>query len=102
MITLLKKGNRHVWESLEDYRPITLLNIELKILAWLLVDCLQLVINNPIGPEQNYAVKGRSNQDNLHLVYKVLEGIEDGAVLINLEQSKAFQIGLTIGFWTLF
>ena len=26
MITLLKKGGKHVWEGLDDYRPITLLN----------------------------------------------------------------------------
>ena len=37
-------------------------------------------------------MKGRSIQDNLHLVREVLEGLEDGteAVLINLDQSKAF------------
>ena len=28
VITLLKKGGRHVWEDLDDYRPITLLNRE--------------------------------------------------------------------------
>ena len=33
VITLLKKGGRHVWEGLDDYRPITLLNTELKTLA---------------------------------------------------------------------
>ena len=33
VITLLKKGDRHVWEDLDNYRPITLLNTELKILA---------------------------------------------------------------------
>ena len=33
VITLLKKGGRHIWEGLDDYRPITLLNTELKILA---------------------------------------------------------------------
>ena len=33
VITLLKKGARHVWEDLDDYRPITLLNTELKNLA---------------------------------------------------------------------
>ena len=32
VITLLKKGGKHVWEDLDDYRPITLLNTELKIL----------------------------------------------------------------------
>ena len=26
VITLLKKGGRHVWEGLDDYRPIALLN----------------------------------------------------------------------------
>ena len=35
-------------------------------------------------------MKGRSIQDNLHLAREILEGIEDEAVLINLDQSKAF------------
>ena len=92
VITLLKKGSKHVWEGLDDYRPITLLNTELKILARVLANSLQLVINDLIGPEQTYAVKGRSIQDNLHLIRVVLEGIEDGtkAALISLDQSKAF------------
>ena len=64
VITLLKKGGKYVWEDLDDYRPITLL----KILAWVLANRLQLVISDLIGPEQNYAVKRRSIQDNLHLV----------------------------------
>ena len=89
VITLLKKGGRHVWEGLDDYRPITLLNTELKILARVLANRLQLVISDLIGPEQTFAVKGRSIQDNLHLIR---EGIEDGteAKLISLDQSKAF------------
>ena len=87
VITLLKKDVRHVWEDLDDYRPITLLNIELKILARVLANCLQLVISDLIGAEQNYAVKGRSIQDNLHLVRKILEELEDDAetALINLD-----------------
>ena len=31
VITLLMKGGRQVWEVLDDYRPITLLNTELEI-----------------------------------------------------------------------
>ena len=91
-ITLLKKRGRHVWEGLDDYRPITLLNTELKILARVLANRLQLVISDLIGPEQTFAVKGRSIQDNLHLILEVLEGTEDGteAALISLDQSKAF------------
>ena len=78
--------------DLDDYRPITLLNTELKILAQVLANRLQLVISDLIGPEQNYAVKGRSIWDDLHLVRQILEGIKDDteAALINLDQSKAF------------
>ena len=92
VITLLKKGGRHVWEGLDDYRPITLLNTELKILARVLANGLQRVISDLIGPEQTFAVKGRSIQDNLHLIREVLEGIGDDseAALISLDQSKAF------------
>ena len=92
VITLLKKGGRHIWEGLDDYRPITLLNTELKILAGVLTNRLQLVISDLIGPEQTYAVKRRSIQDNLHLIREVLEGIkyDTEATLISLDQSKAF------------
>ena len=68
VITLRKKGDKHVWKDLDDYRPITLLNTELKILARALANRLQLVISDLIGPEQNYAMNGRSIQYNLHLV----------------------------------
>ena len=72
--------------------PITLLNTELKILARVLANRLQLVISDLIGPKQTYAVNGRSIQDNLHLIREVLEGIEDDteAAPISLDQSKAF------------
>ena len=91
VITLLKKGGRHVWEGLVDYRPITLLT-QLKILARVLANRLQLIISDLIGPEQTFAVKGRSIQDNLHLIREVLEGIKDDteSALISLDQSKAF------------
>ena len=76
----------------KSYWPITLLNTELKILARVLANRLQLVISDLIGPEQTFAVKGRSIQDNLHLICEVLEGIKDDteAALISLDQSKAF------------
>ena len=92
VITLLKKVDRHVWEGLDDYRPITLLNTELKILIRVLVNILQLVINDLIGLEQTYAVKRRSIQDNLLLIREILEGLKDGTetALINSDLSKAF------------
>ena len=83
VITLLKKGGKHVWEGLDTV---------LKILVQVWANCLLIVISDLIGPEQTYAVKGRSIRDNLHLIREVLEGIEDGTetALIILDQSKAF------------
>ena len=92
VITLLEKEGRHVQGELDDYRPITLLNTELKILDRVLANRLQLVISDLIGPEQNNAVKGRLIRENLHLVRQIIEGIKDDtkAALIYLDQSKAF------------
>ncbi len=56
VFSLLKKEGWHVRGELDDYRPITLLNTELKILARVLANRLQLFISDLIGPEQNYAV----------------------------------------------
>ena len=92
VITLLKKCGRHVWEDLNDYWLIILLNTELKILTLVLANRLQLVISDLIGPGKNYAVKGRSIQDNLRLVREILDRLKDDteAALIILDQSKAF------------
>ena len=86
VITLRKRGGRHVWDDLDDFGLLTLLNT--KILVRFLGNRLQLVISDLIGPEQNYSVKGRSIPDNLHQGREVLEDTK--AVLINLDQSKAF------------
>ena len=78
MITLLKKGGKHVWEGLDDYTPITLLNTELKILS----RSKRIV----------YSFIYKSIQDDLHLIREVLEEIKDitKATLISLHQSNAF------------
>ena len=70
---MLKKRGKHVWGELDDYRPIILLNTELKILARILAKRLRIVVEDLIGPEQNYAVKRRSIQNNLHLVREIIE-----------------------------
>ena len=91
VITLLRK-DKGGGGNLDNYRPITLLNTELKILAKILTERLQLVADRLLGPEQTCAVKGRTIQSNLHLIRTILEGVKDDdcAALINLDQSKAF------------
>lgn len=70
-----------------------MLNTELKILAKVLLNWLQVVISELIEPKQNYAVKRRSIQNNLHLIHTILDGGKEDdteTALINLDQSKAF------------
>ena len=50
VITLLKKGGRHVWKDLDDYLPMTLLNTELKILARIFANRLSVVQAWPLTP----------------------------------------------------
>ena len=54
MITLIKKGGKHVLEKLDDNRPITLLNTDLKILVRVLSNRLMLVVSDLNGPDQSY------------------------------------------------
>ena len=73
VITLQKKAGRHIWEDLDDNRRIT----ELKILAQVLANFLQLIISDLNGPVQNYPMKGRSFHDNLRLPREILKGLKD-------------------------
>lgn len=86
---LLKNGQG--W-YLDDYRLITLLNAELKILAKILMGCFQSVAKSLLGLEQTCAVKRWTIQNNLHLICTILEGVKDDkqAAQIKLDQSKAF------------
>ena len=67
-----------------------MLNTELKILAKILANRLQIVLGRLIGPEQTSCVKGRSIQDNLHLIRTIIEKAAGKVALIKLDQNKAF------------
>ena len=89
VVKLLRK-DKDGGDGIDNFRPITLLNTELKILAKVLSNRLQTVLASLIGPEQTCSVKGRTIQDNLHLVRTIIENVDSGAALIKLDQSKAF------------
>ena len=48
MITLVKEGGRDVWEKLDDFRPVTLLNTELNIFAQILANHLLIIVGDLI------------------------------------------------------
>lgn len=85
----LNEGDR-----INNFRLISLLNREVKILAKLLAKRLAHVASSLIGVAQTCAVLGRSIQDNLHLMRYTLEGPDDisgtGGVLVHLDQANVF------------
>lgn len=89
VITLLKT-HKHGGRD-EDYRPITLLNTELRFLAKILTDRLQSVADILLGSQLTCVVKSGTIQSNLYLIRTIIEGIDDDDdTLINLNQFKSF------------
>jgi len=84
-----KKGDR---SRLANYRPITLLNVDLKILTRLLSKRLAKVLASLIHENQK-CVPGRHITDNIHLIQDLIDLInnnEEEAAFLLFDQEKAF------------
>ena len=84
-----KKGDR---SRLANYRPITLLNVDLKILTRLLSKRLAKVLSSLIHENQK-CVPGRHITDNIHLIQDLIDLInnnEEEAAFLLFDQEKAF------------
>ena len=66
-ITLICKDKSQS-DDMKFYRPISLLNIDYKIISKILSQRLSNILPKIIGIDQTCAVKGRSIFDNLHLI----------------------------------
>ncbi|KAK3545128.1 hypothetical protein QTP70_001240 [Hemibagrus guttatus] len=90
-VTLLyKKGDR---TELANWRPITLLTVDYKILAKLMVLHLREVMARVVHPDQTCGVPGRVCGMNLALVRDALAWADQRRVplaLLSLDQEKAF------------
>ena len=87
---LFKKGDRR---DLKNWRPISLLTVDYKILAKVLENRLSLVLPSIIHGDQTCSVPGRSIRDNCRLLQDVVDycDLQDlPAALVSLDQEKAF------------
>ena len=93
VITLLfKKGDN---QSLKNWRPITLLNCDYKIIAAVLAGRLQKVIGSIVNETQTGYIKGRLASTNVRLVKDVIRYLrnnnQSGAVML-VDFTKAFDV----------
>ena len=92
VITLLpKKDKDHL--LIKNYRPITLLNVDYKILAKCLANRIKRVIYGLIHPDQSGFLKGRNIGNNVRLILDLIEHSHTNEIpgaIILLDIEKAF------------
>ena len=84
-----KKGDRN---QLKNYRPITLLNIDLKIINKCFADRIKKILPNLVHENQT-CVPGRHIESNIHLTQNLIDHANErgrNLALIFLDQEKAF------------
>jgi exonuclease III len=80
-------------ENMKNWRPISLLNVDYKILSKVLTTRLGNVMASIIHPNQTSGIKGRSIVDNLHLLRNIFDYVSQKDIpcaWINLDFLKAF------------
>jgi hypothetical protein len=92
VITLLPKKDSDR-SLLSNWRPVSLLNTDYKILSKTLVNRLKSLANRFISSNQNSAVPGRSIYDTLHLLRNVFDYCKARnfpCLAVSIDQAKAF------------
>lgn len=91
MITLLpKKGDL---ADIKNWRPISLLGVDYKILSKALTNRLKLYISTIIHPDQSYCIPKLTIFDNLFLIRDLVSFAKQNKLnvgFLSLDQEKAF------------
>ena len=78
---------------MKNWRPISLLNVDYKILSKALTNRLSKVLTSIVGEDQTCSVPGRTIFDNPALFRDTLDYInltDETRILVTLDQEKAF------------
>jgi len=90
--TLLYKG-KGVRKELKNWRPISLLNCDYKILTKVIASRISPVLPDLINPDQTCGIPGRNSFENLFNVSAVYDQFVDSnqkALIVTFDQEKAF------------
>lgn len=92
VITLVFKGKGSILD-LENYRPISLLNVDYKILAKVLANRIKKLMGGIIHISQSYSIPGRDIADTLGTVRDIIEHMKSdntGEIVLGIDWNKAF------------
>ena len=92
IITCLPKGNKPR-QYLQNWRPITLLNVDYKILSSVIANRMKKVLPDIISNNQKGFLKGRYIGENIRTIYDLIEVLENSqskALLLLVDFEKAF------------
>ena len=92
-VTRLIYKKRGDIKNLKNWRPISLLNVDYKIISKVLTLCLSKVLESIVNPDQTCSVPGRSILSNVTLLRDIIDFIQETdecAILVSLDQEKAF------------
>ena len=92
LIRLIYK-NRGERTDLKNWRPISLLTVDYKILSKVITNRMKLIMPLLVGEEQTCGVVGRNIHDNLMVLRDTIDYVEldnSEAALISIDQEKAF------------
>ena len=90
-IKLLYKKNDH--KNLKNWRPISLLNNDYKILSKIIVNRLSPLLQNYILPQQNAGIPGRKIENvhyNIQAILEMAEQWGEKIILMTVDFEKAF------------
>ena len=92
LITLLPKTGKDI-KNVENWRPISLLNIDYKIATKTLANRMKAILDSIISREQTGFMKGRYIGENVRLLFETLEYVEENnmpSILFFADFEKAF------------
>ena len=76
VITLLPKPNKDI-EKLENWRPISLLNVDYKIATKAIANRIKPIITSIVDNSQTGFIKGRFIGENIRLLFDIIETAEE-------------------------
>ena len=76
--------------NIKNWRPISLLNVHFKIASKSLAERMESVLPDIIHTAQKGCIKGRFIGENIRLIEDILQETDDEAVVLLIDQEKAF------------